>query len=59
MKGIANAAVYRRAKTVYRRAKTAFRRGRAFSVPIKSERGSISFFDAFSSREPVSTSLEN
>src|SRR6266849_2006374 len=32
---------------------------RAFSVPIESERGSISCFDAFSSREPVSTSLEN
>src|SRR5437773_10315314 len=33
---------------------------RAFSVPIKSERGSVFFcFDAFSSREPVSTSLEN
>src|SRR5260370_42562972 len=32
---------------------------RAFSVPIESERGSISFFDAFSRREPVSTSLEN
>src|SRR6266436_1432464 len=28
---------------------------RAFSVPIESERGSISCFDAFSSREPVST----
>src|SRR5229473_1830299 len=32
---------------------------RAFSVPIESERGSISCFDAFSLREPVSTSLEN
>src|SRR5258708_16070185 len=32
---------------------------RAFSVPIESERGSTSCFDAFSSREPVSTSLEN
>ena len=35
------------------------REARAFSVPIESERGSISCFDAFSSREPVSTSLEN
>src|SRR6267154_6735686 len=32
---------------------------RAFSVPIESERGSASCFDAFSSREPVSTSLGN
>src|SRR6266481_3118046 len=32
---------------------------RAFSVPMESERGSTSCFDAFSSREPVSTSLEN
>src|SRR6266404_5718303 len=32
---------------------------RAFSVPIRSERGSFSCFDAFSSREPGSTSLEN
>src|SRR5437660_1135435 len=32
---------------------------RAFSVPMESERGSIFCFDAFSSREPVSTSLEN
>jgi hypothetical protein len=28
---------------------------RAFSVPTESERGSIFCFDAFSSREPVST----
>jgi len=32
---------------------------RACSVPMKSERGSIFLFDAFSSCEPVSTSLEN
>jgi hypothetical protein len=32
---------------------------RPYSVPIKSERYSISLFDAFSSREPVPTSLEN
>jgi hypothetical protein len=32
---------------------------RAFSVPIESERGSRFLFDAFSLREPVSTSLEN
>jgi hypothetical protein len=31
----------------------------AFSVPIESERGSIYCFEVFSSREPVSTSLEN
>jgi hypothetical protein len=34
-------------------------RARAFSVPIESERGSGFYFDAFSSREPVPTSLEN
>jgi hypothetical protein len=34
-------------------------RTRAFSVPIESERGSTSCFDALSSRQPVSTSLEN
>src|ERR1700755_2204902 len=32
---------------------------RAFSVPIEPEWGSSFCFDAFSSREPVSTSLEN
>jgi hypothetical protein len=32
---------------------------RAFSVPMESERGSSLSFDAFSSREPVPTSLEN
>jgi NADH:ubiquinone oxidoreductase subunit len=32
---------------------------RACSVPIESDGGSSSLFDAFSSREPVSTSLEN
>jgi hypothetical protein len=31
----------------------------AFSVPMESERGSSLLFDAFSSREPVPTSLEN
>jgi hypothetical protein len=32
---------------------------RTFSVPIESERRFCFFFDAFSSREPVPTSLEN
>ncbi|WP_156164953.1 hypothetical protein [Bradyrhizobium sp. LTSP885] len=32
---------------------------RAFSVPMESERALDSSFDAFSLREPVSTSLEN
>jgi hypothetical protein len=32
---------------------------RAFPVPIESERGSKFYFNAFSSREPASTSLEN
>jgi hypothetical protein len=32
---------------------------RAFSVPIESERRLYFLFDTFSSREPVSTSLEN
>jgi hypothetical protein len=32
---------------------------RACSVLIESEPGSSSLFDAFSSREPVATSLEN
>src|SRR4029079_17075599 len=35
------------------------RQCRAISVPMESERGSRFSFDAFSSREPVSTSLEN
>src|SRR5580704_5824621 len=32
---------------------------RALSVLIESERALIFYFDAFSSREPISTSLEN
>src|SRR6266705_2386310 len=38
-----------------RTGQTAPRRARAFSVPIESERRLSFLFDAFSSREPVST----